>query len=45
MARIVGITEMQPIPETNRSSLVVHLVDKGAILGRYAKVDDTRHVI
>ena len=36
---------MQPIRETNRPSLVVHLVDKGAILGRYAKGGDARHAI
>lgn len=36
---------MEPIRQPNRPSLVVHLVDEGAIFGRDAKGGDSRHTV
>jgi len=36
---------MEPIRQSNRPPLVVHLIHKGAIFGRDAKGGDARHPI
>ena len=43
--RIVRITQVQPIRQPNRPSLVVHLVYERTILGRDAKGGDARHPV